>query len=122
MNWYIYWYFTIHYFCRGMFKSDHASGRFTGLLFSFPVAALCRVPILLMDSFFHPELAKHDSWLWVTLLLLFIHTIVFWEGSKRFRKWNNTYRNTQTDGKNCFFVILSLVGIVGYGVMVIMIK
>lgn len=42
-----------------------------------------------------------------SILFIFINEIVFWDETKRYRRWNNHYRNNNNNRKN-WFLLLSL--------------
>lgn len=111
MNWYIYWYFTIKYFFWGLLGYDRAGNYFGLLFFYLPFIALI-MALIAPFSFVYGN--KILIYLCCSILFVFINEIVFWDETKRYRRWNNHYRNNN-NRKNWFFVAISIIGtIIGF--------
>ena len=109
MNWYIYWYFTIKYFFEGLFGHEtRAAGAMHYLFFHFPIGALLipfieLLPITIKDKVVACLIGFTAFWLVNEFL-------VFSPDTKRYRRWDNNYRNNSNIRKNCFFVAISIIG------------
>lgn len=57
-----------------------------------------------------------------SILFIFINEIVFWDDTKRYRRWDNHYRNNNTNRKNWFFVAISIIGIVSWLFLPLLLK
>lgn len=105
MNWYIYWYFTIKYFFWGLLGYGRA-GNYIGFLFFYlPFIALI---MALIAPFPFVNDNKILIYLSCSVLFIFINEIVFWDETKRYRRWNNHYRNNNNNRKSWFFVVIGL--------------
>lgn len=111
MNWYIYWYFTIKYFFWGLLGYGRAGNYIGGLFFYLPFFAL--IMVVIAPSGFVNE-TKLLVYLFASLLFMLINGLVFWEETKRYRRWNNHYRNNNNNRKNWFFVVLSVIGVASW--------
>ncbi len=100
MNWYIYWYFTIKYFFWGLLGYGRAGNYFGFLFFYFPFIALI---MALIAPFPFVNDNKILIYLCCSILFVFINEIVFWDETKRYRRWNSHYRNNNNNRKNWFF-------------------
>ena len=115
MNWYIYWYFTIKYLFWGLLGYGRA-GNYIGFLFFYlPFIALIMVLIAPL-SFVNDN--KILIYLSCSILFIFINEIVFWDETKRYRRWNNHYRNR----KNWFFVAISIIGTLSWFFLPLLLK
>lgn len=119
MNWYIYWHFTIKYFFWGLLGYGRAGSYIGSLFFNLPIIALIMV---LIAPFHFAHEAKVVIYIYASLLLLLINGIVFWEDTKRYRRWNNYYRNHSNNKKNWLFVAISVIGTVGWFFLPLLLK
>ena len=119
MNWYIYWYFTIKYLFLGLLGYGRAGNYIGSLFFYLPFIALIMALIAPL-SFVNDN--KILIYLSCSILFIFINEIVFWDGTKRYRRWNNHYRNNNNNRKNCFFVAISIIGTVSWFFLPLLLK
>ncbi len=119
MNWYIYWYFTIRYFFWGLLGYGRAGNNIGFLFFHLPFIAL--IMTLIAPIHFVQE-AKYVAFLSVSILFMLINEIVFWDETKRYRRWDNHYRNNNTNRKNWLFVAISIIGIVSWLFLPLLLK
>lgn len=119
MNWYIYWYFTIKYFFWGLLGYGRAGNYIGGLFFYFPFIALI---MLLIAPFHFINENKIVVYICVSLLFMFINEIVFWEDTKRCRRWDNHYRNNSNNKKSWFFVAISVIGTISWFILPFLLK
>mgnify|MGYP000758578428 FL=1 len=118
MNWYIYWYFTIKYLFWGLLGYGRA-GNYIGFLFFYlPFIALIMV---LIAPFSFVSDNKILIYLSCSILFIFINEIVFWDETKRYRRWNNHYRNNN-NRKNWFFVAISIIGTLSWFFLPLLLK
>ena len=100
MNWYIYWHFTIKYFFWGLLGYGRA-GNYIGFLFFYlPFIALIMALIAPLPFVNDNKILIYLS---CSVLFIFINEIVFWDETKRYRRWNNHYRNNNNNRKSWFF-------------------
>lgn len=119
MNWYIYWNFTIKYFSWGLLGYGRAGYYIGSLFFYLPFFALI---ITLIAPFHFIREAKIVIFIVGTILFMLINEIVFWDDTKRYRRWDNHYRNNNTNRKNWFFVAISIIGTVSWFFLPLLLK
>ena len=100
MNWYIYWYFAIKYFFWGLLGYGRAGNNIGFVFFYLPFVALI---MALIAPFPFVNDNKLLIYLSCSILFIVINEIVFWDETKRYRRWNNHYRNNGNNRKSWFF-------------------
>ena len=119
MNWYIYWYFAIKYFFWGLLGYGRA-GNYIGFVFFYlPFVALI---MALIAPFPFVNDNKLLIYLSCSILFIVINEIVFWDETKRYRRWNNHYRNNGNNRKSWFFVAISIIGTVSWFFLPLLLK
>ena len=110
MNWYIYWYFTIKYLFEGLFGHEtRAAGAMHYLFFHFPIGGALLIPFIALLPITIKD--KVVAYLIGCIVFLLVNEfLVFAPDTKRYRRWDNNYRNNSNIRKNWFFVAISIIG------------
>lgn len=114
MNWYIHWHLAVEEYCKEIYTS---ANRQSGL-----VCLLTTLPIILLSFFALQFIGEklsipflEDNALEIGLLLGISDRILFYDESKRYRRWMEKYNQCRTDEKDlgCFLLAcLSVIAVI----------
>lgn len=112
MNWYIYWHLAVEEYCNEMCSFPSKKHRLLFALTSLSIMIICGFLIQLAGrKLAIPLLESHAIKIGVALGV--VDCILFYDGSKRYRRWRSAYEKCRTDEKDMGCFILACLAFAG---------
>ncbi len=114
MNWYIYWHLAVEEYCKEIYTSANRQSRLVCLLITLPVILLSFFALQLIGEKLNIPFLE-DNAPEIGLVLGISDMILFYDESKRHRRWMEKYNQCRTDEKDlaCFLLAcLSVIAVI----------